>query len=318
MRWTSVLDNPVEITGICSVEAVRSQGILVCLAVSACVLAGCSSDSSVSEAPAGSSEDASVPLNYVALGDSAASGPRIPDQVGAPGCQQSDSNYPHVLAEDLAVGSFVDVTCSGAVTENIVSTAQGTSSGEVPVQLDALTPETDLVTVTIGGNDIGLVSTAVQCLTFADTSATNVCRDRLTAGGVDSVAAAVEDAAPSWGAMLDAVAERAPDARILVVGYGTYLPDGGCFPTQPMLPEDADYIQGSITAMNEALKQQADEHGAEFVDTEALSVGHDVCVAADQRYFEGVVPQNPAAPLHPTAAGMAAIGAAVASAVRAG
>lgn len=317
MRWTSVLDNPVEITGICSVEAVRSQGILVGLAVSACVLAGCSSDSSVSEAPARSS-DASVPLNYVALGDSAASGPRIPDQVGAPGCQQSDSNYPHVLAEDLAVGSFVDVTCSGAVTENIVSTAQGTSSGEVPVQLDALSADTDLVTVTIGGNDIGLVSTAVGCLTFTASSATNVCKDRLTAGGVDSVAAAIEDAAPSWGAMLDAVADRAPDARILVVGYGTYLPDGGCFPTQPMLPADADYIQGSITAMNEALKQQADEHGAEFVDTEALSVGHDVCVAADQRYFEGVVPQNPAAPLHPTAAGMAAIGAAVASAVRAG
>ncbi|KAA0924334.1 SGNH/GDSL hydrolase family protein [Rhodococcus sp. ANT_H53B] len=317
MRWTSVLDNPVEITGICSVEAVRSQGILVGLAVSACVLAGCSSDSSVSEAPAGSS-DASVPLNYVALGDSAASGPRIPNQVGVPGCQQSDANYPHVLAEDLAVGSFVDVTCSGAVTENILSTPQETSSGEVPVQLDALTPETDLVTVTIGGNDIGLVSTAVQCLTFADTSAANVCKDRLTAGGVDTVAAAIEDKAPSWGAMLDAVGERAPDARILVVGYGTYLPDGGCFPTQPMLPEDADYIQGSITAMNDALQTQAEEHGAEFVDTEPLSVGHDVCVAADQRYFEGVVPQNPAAPLHPTAAGMAAIGAAVASAVRAG
>lgn len=269
------------------------------------------------ESPARPSE-APASANYVALGDSAASGPRIPNQVGAPGCQQSDANYPHVLAEDLAVGSFVDVTCSGAVTENIVSTPQGTSSGEVPLQLDAVTPETDLVTVTIGGNDIGLVSTAVQCLTFADTSATNVCKDRLTAGGVDTVAAAIADKAPSWGAMLDAVAERAPDARILVVGYGTYLPSGGCFPTQPMLPEDADYIQGSITAMNEALRAQANEHGAEFVDTEPSSVGHDVCVAPDQRYFEGVVPQNPAAPLHPTAAGMAAIADAVASAVRAG
>lgn len=264
------------------------------------------------------SSEPSVPLNYVALGDSAASGPRIPDQIGVPGCQQSDANYPHVLAEELATGSFVDVTCSGAVTENIVATPQSTSSGEVPVQLDALTPDTDLVTVTIGGNDIGLVSTAVQCLTFADTSATNICKDRLTAGGVDTVATAIADRAPSWGAMLDAVAERAPEARILVVGYGTYLPDGGCFPTQPMLPEDADYIQGNITAMNEALRTQAEEHGAEFVETEALSVGHDVCVAPDQRYFEGVVPQNPAAPLHPTAAGMAAIGDAVAAAVRAG
>ena len=83
------------------------------------------------------------------------------------------------------------------------------------MQLDALTPDTDLVTVTIGGNDIGLVSTAVQCLTFADTSATNICKDRLTAGGVDTVATAIDDRAPSWGAMLDAVAERAPEARIL-------------------------------------------------------------------------------------------------------
>ncbi|WP_256983600.1 SGNH/GDSL hydrolase family protein [Rhodococcus sp. 15-649-2-2] len=290
----------------------RIQGILSGVAAAACALTACTTGS---PAPTASS---SASLDYVALGDSAASGPRIPNQVGAPGCQQSDSNYPHVLAEELAVASFVDVTCSGAITENIVSTPQATSSGDVPVQLDALSADTDLVTITIGGNDIGLVSTAVGCLTFTASSATNVCKDRLTAGGVDTVAAAIAEKAPNWGAMLDAVTERAPDARILVVGYGTYLPDGGCFPTQPMLPEDADYIQGSITAMNEALKTQADEHGAEFVDTEALSVGHDVCVAPDQRYFEGVIPQNPAAPLHPTAAGMAGIGDAVAEAVRAG
>ncbi|MDV6260460.1 SGNH/GDSL hydrolase family protein [Rhodococcoides yunnanense] len=290
----------------------RSQGILAGVAAAACVLTACTTESPAPTASAPAS------LDYVALGDSAAAGPRIPNQVGAPGCQQSDSNYPHILAEELAAASFVDVTCSGAVTENIVSTPQGTSSGEVPVQLDAVSADTDLVTITIGGNDIGLVSTAVGCLTFTASSANNVCKDRLTAGGVDTVAAAIAEKTPIWGAMLDAVTERAPDARILVVGYGTYLPDGGCFPTQPMLPEDADYIQGSITAMNEALKTQADEHGAEFVDTEALSVGHDVCVAPDQRYFEGVVPQNPAAPLHPTAAGMAAIGDAVAEAVRAG
>ncbi|MBY4207640.1 SGNH/GDSL hydrolase family protein [Rhodococcus fascians] len=292
----------------------RNPGIYVGIAVAVSLLAACSSpsapDADVPDAPA------SAPLNYVALGDSAASGPRIPEQVGVPGCEQSDSNYPHVVAAQLEVASFVDVTCSGAVTENLVSTPQSTSSGDQPVQLDAVTPETDLVTVTIGGNDIGLVSTAVGCLTFANSSTGNVCKDRLTAGGVDTVAAAIADKAPGWGAMLDAVAERAPDARILVVGYGTYLPDGGCFPTQPVLPEDADYIQSSISAMNQALKTQAEEHGAEFVDTEALSVGHDVCAAVDQRYFEGVIPENPAAPLHPTAAGMAAIGDEVASIVR--
>lgn len=292
----------------------RNPGIYVGIAVAVSLLGACSSpsapDTDVPDAPA------SAALNYVALGDSAASGPRIPEPVGVPGCEQSDSNYPHVVAAQLEVASFVDVTCGGAVTENLVSTPQSTSSGDQPVQLDAVTPETDLVTVTIGGNDIGLVSTAVGCLTFADSSTGNVCKDRLTAGGVDTVAAAIADKAPGWGAMLDAVAERAPDARILVVGYGTYLPDGGCFPTQPVLPEDADYIQSSITAMNQALKTQAEEHGAEFVDTEALSVGHDVCAAVDQRYFEGVIPENPAAPLHPTAAGMAAIGDEVAAIVR--
>lgn len=296
--------NPVEVTGRGSVVPVKRLGTGI--AVVAFALVGCSAQA----------EPEPDPLNYVALGDSAAAGPRIPDQVGAPGCEQSNSNYPHEVAELVGTASFTDVSCSGAVTDNILSIPQDTSSGEIPLQIEALQPDTELVTVTIGGNDIELIQTAVGCISFAENPAGNVCRDRLTEGGQDAADVAIEENAPKWGEMLDAIAERSPNARVLVVGYGTYLPEGGCFPTQPVLPGDADYIQGSISKLNDALKVQADERGAIFVDTEQLSVGRDVCGPADQRYFEGVQPENPAAPLHPNAAGMAAIAEAVAAVAR--
>lgn len=252
-------------------------------------------------------------VDYVALGDSAASGPRIPEQTGTPGCEQSDANYPHVIAAAISAKSFVDVSCGGAQSADIISESQTTSSGQVPPQIDALSAETDLVTISIGGNDVGLVSTAAGCIAFSPRAP--LCRDRLTAGGVDSVAESIDETADTWGDVLDAIVDRAPNADVVVVGYGTYVQPGGCYPTQPILPDDADYIQGSIDRLDDALAAQAAAHGARFVDTREITVGHDACADPSERYFEGVIPVNPAAPFHPTAAGMNAIGRTVAESV---
>ncbi|WP_338888019.1 GDSL-type esterase/lipase family protein [Rhodococcus sovatensis] len=120
---------------------------LLCVAA----LVSCSTDSGQDAEPAPA-------LDYVALGDSGASGPLIPQSTGTAGCLQSDSNYPHVLAGLIGARSFVDVSCSGARSENIAAEAQSTNSGPIPLQIDALSEETDLVTMTIGGNDVDLVS----------------------------------------------------------------------------------------------------------------------------------------------------------------
>ncbi|PSL56526.1 lysophospholipase L1-like esterase [Saccharothrix carnea] len=250
-------------------------------------------------------------VEYVALGDSAAAGPLIPQQDPEdPGCLRSTRNWPAVLAKRIGA-QLVDMTCSGAVTENLVTPQETIKDAHEP-QADALSPETDLVTLTIGGNDIDLVRTALSCVNLLPEPAGTSCRDRLTAGGRDQLAERVDAYAAEFAAALDLISARAPGARIVVVGYGTYIRPGGCYPDQPIWARDADYLQGTIHRLNALFEREAAAHGAEFVDIAPPSVGRDACASARTRWFEGVSAKGPAAPLHPNANGMEAIGGIVA------
>ncbi|MEU4444603.1 SGNH/GDSL hydrolase family protein [Actinosynnema sp. NPDC050801] len=249
---------------------------------------------------------------YVALGDSAAAGPLIPEQdMSAPGCLRSTRNWPSVLAERIGA-RLTDVTCSGAVTDDLGG-PQSTADGTQEPQLDALSPSTDLVTLTIGGNDIGLVGEAVGCLNLLPEPLGTSCRDRLTAGGQDRLAERIDAYAAEFAAALDLISARAPEARVVVVGYGTYIRPGGCYPDQPIWARDADYLQGSVNRLNAVFARESAAHGASFVDIAPPSVGHDACAPARARWFEGLAPTGPAAPLHPNAQGMDAIGRFVAT-----
>ncbi len=250
-------------------------------------------------------------LEYVALGDSAAAGPLIPNQDPALWCLRSDHDYPQVAAAILGA-QLTDVTCSGAETDHL----QGRQFGFVAPQLDGLKPSTDLVSLTIGANDIGLFQTALSCINFLPEPAGISCEDRYHAGGTDQLAAAVDAWAPELGAALDAIKKRSPHAKLLVTGYGTYLKPGGCYPTQPVWGRDGDYLQSVLNRISATAKAEAAKRGALYVDFAAVTVGHDICAAPADRYLEGLVPTTIAAPLHPNAAGMKAFGATVARAVR--
>ncbi|MFC7342607.1 SGNH/GDSL hydrolase family protein [Saccharopolyspora griseoalba] len=248
-------------------------------------------------------------FEYVAMGDSAAAGPLVPDPDPNLLCFRSTNNYPQVAAAELGA-DLTDVTCSGAETEDFA----GRQHLVLPPQYDALSPSTDLVTVSIGGNDIDLVQAAVSCLNPLPEPIARSCADRFTAEG-DELADRVEALTPDIDAVLDEITARAPDARVVVVGYGTYIRPGGCYPAQPVLPRDADYLQSSVDKLSEMLAERAAAHGASFVDLRPVSEGHDVCAPKGEKYFEGFVPTAPAAPLHPNERGMAAFGRAVAEEV---
>jgi lysophospholipase L1-like esterase len=91
---------------------------------------------------------------YVAMGSSFAAGPGIPGR--APGSPRragrSSGNYAHLVARALGLGLH-DVTYSGATTSDVLSAA---ARGQ-PAQLAAVTPDTRLVTITAGGNDVGFL-----------------------------------------------------------------------------------------------------------------------------------------------------------------
>ena len=282
---------------------------------------------------------AAVPTyaNYVALGDSytadVLTGPLPPTTQYVPlFCGQSPTDYPHRVAALLGVATFHDQSCGGATT-NDMTQPQNLSFGEVAApQFDALSPATDLVTLGIGGNDVGFVGDAEQCLNLVPTPIPGApeglggsCAAADTAGGVDRISQAIAAAEPKVEAALAGIRQRAPNARVLLVNYLDAVPlDGkGCWPLVPVQDEDMAYLAQKFVEMNDMLATAAAAQGDQLVDTFTPTIGHDVCQLPTVRDVEGVIPlsANPPAvnfPMHPNGAGATAQTAAVDAAIGGG
>ncbi|MCO1597503.1 SGNH/GDSL hydrolase family protein [Micromonospora sp. RHAY321] len=250
--------------------------------------------------------NAAVPAGrYVALGDSYAAGPLIPTQVDL-NCLRSNRNYPSLVAASAGSSPLVDVSCSGATTDDILYGGSGQLGIEVPPQLNAVTPDTALVTVQIGGNDIGFSGIIGDCAEASLSSPLgSPCKDRYTAGGTDQLQARIAAAAPKVTAVLQAVRRAAPGARVAVLGYPAILPDTGygCWPVVPIAYQDVPYLRGIEKSLNSTLARVAAANGATYADVYTPSIGRDACKSSGTRWVEGLVPQNSAAPFHPNARG---------------
>ncbi|WP_229349328.1 SGNH/GDSL hydrolase family protein [Streptomyces sp. UNOB3_S3] len=288
-------------------KALAALGAASALTAGAAVTAG----PAAAATPAARAESA----RYVALGDSYTSGPGIPEQTGGD-CARSSVNYPSLTAAELGQKSFKDVSCSGATTDDMWNTQAG-SAGP---QLDALGKQTRLVTIGIGGNDIGFGTIIGSCAALSVTDPAGApCKKQYTADdGSDRLAQRINDAAPKIAKVLKAVHERAPYAKVALVGYPSIMPDNGtsCFPSVPIAAGDAPYLRDTEKRLNAMLQQQARAAHVRYVDTYASTVGHDVCTPAADRWVEGATPENPAAPFHPNAKGEAAMAGAVYAGVR--
>ncbi|KNB54195.1 GDSL family lipase [Streptomyces caatingaensis] len=251
---------------------------------------------------------------YVALGDSYTSAPGVPQQSGGD-CARSSVNYPALTAKALRITSFRDVSCSGARTDDFWR-AQGAN----PPQLDAVGRNTRLVTVGIGGNDIGFGEIIGTCAQLsASDPAGDPCRKKYTApDGGDLLNRRIADTAPKIAEVLKAVHRKAPRARVVLAGYPSIMPDDGvgCFPSVPMAAGDVPYLRDTEKKLNAMLREQARKAGARYADTYRATVGHDVCKPEADRWIEGARPSRPAAPFHPNADGERAMARPVIGAAR--
>jgi lysophospholipase L1-like esterase len=240
---------------------------------------------------------------YVALGDSFTAVPLPHAQGGSsPACLRSVQDYPPLVAAALRPASFVNVSCFGASTTDMYQAQRA----DTPPQLNALSAADTLVTLQVGGDDIGVGHIAATCATLSLTSPFgHPCQQHYTSGGTDQLAQAVAQTAPKVAAVLAGIRQRAPHARILLVGYPDILPvsGNGCWPEVAVARGDVPYLRGIENQLNGMLAATAAAHGVTFVNTYAASVGHDACQHPGTKWVEGLIPTSVAVPFHPNALG---------------
>lgn len=246
---------------------------------------------------------------FVALGDSYAAGPLIPLPIKPYGCLKSSNNYGSIAQRKLKYAEYRDMTCSGAETEDMTE-PQGVSPGPNPPQFDALDANTRLVTLTIGGNDIGFSGIAEDCIDTTPANAGHPCKDEYVVDGVDEVSARIAAAAPKVAAVLQGIRARAPQALVLVVDYPAIFPhtgNTGCWPLIPVANGDVVWLRSKQVELNQMLATQAAANGATLVGAYTASRGHDACRLPLIRWVEPAIPLSAAAPIHPNLQGMQAM-----------
>ena len=244
---------------------------------------------------------------YVALGSSMAAGPGIqPRATDAPRlAARSARNYPHLLAERLNL-ELVDVTYSGATTANVLSERQHGA----PPQIEALNGSEAVITITIGGNDVGYVPMLMAASLPQGARRLPLIGSRLSdLLDVDARDQALGQAFNALCAVGNAVRRRAPGARIFFVDYLTLLPLAGT-PAPPLSEADADLGRHVSSTLERLTAQAAAATDCEVVHAAEASRDHHPWSAAPWTVkptrWPLPLPGRPA-PLHPNAAGMRAV-----------
>lgn len=222
---------------------------------------------------------------YVALGDSYSAGNGAGNYDSASGnCHRSFSAYPYLWKNAHSPSSFADTACSGAVTSDVINN-----------QLGPLNSGTGLVSITIGGNDVGFADVMTTCVAGSDTDCAN------------AVNAAESNARNVLPGKLDstynAIRNRAPSARVVVLGYPRMYDLSAWFCVGL---DDAKHkkIDEGADVLDTVIAGRAAAHGFAWGDVRTTFNGHELCSGDD--YLHSLVISPSWESYHPTALGHSA------------
>ncbi len=227
---------------------------------------------------------------YVAIGSSYGAGFFIqPQEPGNPGgCGRSEIDYPHLVAAKLHL-QLDDVTCGGATTANALTTPQGAN----PPQIDAVSAQTRLVTMTIGGNDVNYVVTAIECGVPNST-----CAKAADTAQIDAAFTALPS---SLGQLVQAIRAKAPKATIVLVTYLRLVPPTPCAALS-FTPAATRLVASIGQRLEHVFVGVAKADHIRLVDPYAIGAKHGPCASGSQKWIAGLTPTN-GFEYHPTAAG---------------
>jgi lysophospholipase L1-like esterase len=222
-----------------------------------------------------------------------------------------------VLVADALHGQLTSAACESAGVYMMTSPQQ-TRAGTNPAQFDALRASDKLVLLTLGGDDLGFTSVLQECIQLSAIPLGSPCQAHFAApGGSDQLSARVTAEGPKLAMVLAGIRQRAPRARVVLVGYPDAFPQSsGCWPAVPFTNGDVTYLRGIEVKINAMQAADARAAGDTFVDAYTATTGHDFCQPESNRDVEGLVPGSLALPFHPNARGQQAMAAAVLKALR--
>lgn len=218
---------------------------------------------------------------YVALGDSYSSGVGAGSYIASSGsCDRSTNAYPALGAAAHSPASYTSVACGGATTSSVQSS-----------QLSALSSGTTLVSITVGGNDVGFS----QVMTTCALQGTSAC-----VAAVQQGENTVQSTLPgALDATFSAITSHAPNARVVVLDYPAFY-QLGTFCIGLSATSHAKIDEG-INLLDGVISDAASRHGFRFVDVRSIFVGHQLCSGNDWLHALDIT--NISDSYHPTAAG---------------
>ena len=164
------------------------------------------------------------------------------------------------------------------------------STPGVAPQLSALQSNTQLVTMTIGGNDSSVfIDSILECgaAGLSTLGQGSPCKDKYGSSFDDTIRSTTY---PALVTALKAVRAKAPHARVAILGYPWILPaTGGCFPQMPVASGDVPYLRNEQATLNDAVRRAAAATGVTYVDMSKVSNGHDACQPIGVRWIEPVL-----------------------------
>ena len=194
---------------------------------------------------------------YVALGDSYSAGTGTNAYRADPSCQRSRYAYPALVAQRRASLRLVFVACAGATTDDVLLD-----------QVSRVDEQTRLVTITIGGNDVGFADVLSTCAGGGGAACS---------AAIDRGLGAIRDALP---AKLDAVyaqiARRAPAAKVIVLGYPRLFSGSAC---QPIAAALVSRLNRGATLLRDTIRRRVAAAGERFsfIDATGAFEGHGIC-----------------------------------------
>ena len=227
-----------------------------------------------------SAHAAAAGTGYAALGDSYSSGVGAGAYIDGSGdCKRSNNAYPVLWNKAHPAADFAFAACSGATTGDVLAN-----------QLSVLNDTTSLVTISIGGNDVGFPDIIKTCVLGGDKE----CADAVAKGETyarDTLPAALDDTYAR-------IREHAPSADLVVLGYPRLFELGGCF--LGLSESKRKVLNGASDTLTGIISGRAAAAGGRFADVRDEFAGHGVC--ASDAWLHGVtLPVGDS--YHPTDAG---------------